>query len=326
VAFLCRLDLATGELRYAGVGNISARVFGGNDPLRLSSKDGVVGYMISTPREGVHRLISRDVLTLSSDGVRDHFDAFEHPDLLRGEAFISTTGYSQAEVLGQNPRVLKSGKTPPEVFTDLWSTITSGRTWRGLLINRKKNGEFFWESAAIAPIINLQHEITHFAAVKEDITERKQAQDALHDALDVISGSIRYASRIQRAVLPPSEDFARIFSNLLHHLEPARRGGRRHLLERALGRRKPLRAGRLHGPRRARRVHDAHLHRGARAHGSGARPAGTAHAPRPPDRAVKPQPAHGGRRFRRRHGAWHMLRGAGRGKDALRGGAVPPLC
>lgn len=86
VAFLARLDLATGELRHTGIGNIVAKVFGGDAPIRLSSKDGVVGYMISTPREGVHRLVPRDVLMLSSDGVRDHFETFEHPDLLRGEA------------------------------------------------------------------------------------------------------------------------------------------------------------------------------------------------------------------------------------------------
>jgi len=86
VAFLGRLDLATGDFRFAGIGNISAKVFGTDDPRRLMSKDGVVGYMMSTPREQILRLIPRDIVMLCSDGVREHFDILEHPGLLRGSA------------------------------------------------------------------------------------------------------------------------------------------------------------------------------------------------------------------------------------------------
>lgn len=92
VAFLARLDIDSGELRYAGVGNICAKVFGGDDPVRLRSKEGVAGYMMPTPREGAVRLLPRDVLVLSSDGLREHFEAFEHPDLLRGDAECVSKG------------------------------------------------------------------------------------------------------------------------------------------------------------------------------------------------------------------------------------------
>jgi PAS domain S-box-containing protein len=94
--------------------------------------------------------------------------------------FSDVTGYTFYEALGQNPRLLQSGQTPPEVYRDLWKTIQSGREWRGEFANRKKNGEIYWEDAVIAPIMTDLDEITHFVAVKEDITKRKQAEEALH--------------------------------------------------------------------------------------------------------------------------------------------------
>jgi PAS domain S-box-containing protein len=86
------------------------------------------------------------------------------------------TGYTVEEAVGRNPNLLKSGKTPPEVYRKLWKTLSSGGEWRGELLNKKKNGEEFWESASISPIKNEEDEITHFVAVKEDITERKRME------------------------------------------------------------------------------------------------------------------------------------------------------
>lgn len=93
--------------------------------------------------------------------------------------FTETTGYTFAEVAGKNPRFLKSDKTPPEVFKELWETITSGKVWRGELINSKKNGDHYIESVSIAPIMDLNGVITNFIAVKEDITERKRAEEKI---------------------------------------------------------------------------------------------------------------------------------------------------
>ena len=86
VAFLGRFELATGLLRYVGIGNIAAKVYGPDDPVSLLSKDGVVGYMMSTPREKSVRLLPRDIVVLCSDGVREHFDLYDHPGLLSGDA------------------------------------------------------------------------------------------------------------------------------------------------------------------------------------------------------------------------------------------------
>lgn len=70
--------------------------------------------------------------------------------------FTELTGYTLDEVRGRNPRFLKSGHTPPEEYARLWRTISSGGEWRGELLNVKKNGELYWESALIAPIKNAQ--------------------------------------------------------------------------------------------------------------------------------------------------------------------------
>ena len=90
--------------------------------------------------------------------------------------FTQLTGYTFEEVIGKNPRILNSGETPLEEYKLLWETITSGREWRGEFHNKKKNDEFYWESASISPIRNSKGDITHFLGVKEDITERKKAE------------------------------------------------------------------------------------------------------------------------------------------------------
>jgi PAS domain S-box-containing protein len=93
--------------------------------------------------------------------------------------FTEVTGYSAEEALGQNPKVLKSDVHPPEYYKELWETISTGKPWYGELCNKKKNGDLFWESASISPVRNANGEITHFVAVKEDITERKKMEEEL---------------------------------------------------------------------------------------------------------------------------------------------------
>jgi PAS domain S-box-containing protein len=91
--------------------------------------------------------------------------------------FTEITGYTLEEVVGQNPRILKSGETSNDEYKELWETIAAGEEWRGVLHNRKKNGELYWEEALISPVRNAEDEITHFLAVKEDITERIRLED-----------------------------------------------------------------------------------------------------------------------------------------------------
>lgn len=94
--------------------------------------------------------------------------------------FTSLTGYTPEEVLGQTPRIMQSGRTAPEVYENLWSTIKSGDHWQGTLLNKKKTGELFWESINISPVLDFNGSITHFTAVKQDITEQKKREELLY--------------------------------------------------------------------------------------------------------------------------------------------------
>ncbi len=95
--------------------------------------------------------------------------------------FSELTGYAPDEVIGRNPRMLKTGLTPPETYKELWSTLLAGREWRGEFCNRKKDGRQYWETASISPVANALGEITHFVAIKEDITDRKLAEERLRE-------------------------------------------------------------------------------------------------------------------------------------------------
>lgn len=90
--------------------------------------------------------------------------------------FIELTGYTLEEAKGQNPRISQSGQTPPERFKELWDTITAGKTWHGEFINKKKNGEIYYELGTISPIKNTEGKITHFVAIKNDISETKRLE------------------------------------------------------------------------------------------------------------------------------------------------------
>jgi len=95
------------------------------------------------------------------------------------EAFLATTGFSRDEVIGQNPRVKRSDKTPPEVFSEMWATISKGDTWKGEFHSRRKDGSDFVELARIAPVKDDGGQITHYVALLEDITEQRKVTEEL---------------------------------------------------------------------------------------------------------------------------------------------------
>jgi PAS domain S-box-containing protein len=92
---------------------------------------------------------------------------------------MELTGYQPEELVGQSPRIFKSGETPSETYGNLWNTLLGGKIWHGTLLNRKKNGGLFWEQASIAPVIDDAGAVTNFVAVKEDISERIQRANEL---------------------------------------------------------------------------------------------------------------------------------------------------
>jgi len=93
--------------------------------------------------------------------------------------FAELTGYTAQEALGKNPRILKSERTPSETYDELWNTLTAGKVWHGRFVNRKKNGELYWEEAAISPVIDSDGKTTHYVAVKEDISRNVIAEEKL---------------------------------------------------------------------------------------------------------------------------------------------------
>lgn len=113
-------------------------------------------------------------------------------------AFSTYTGYSYEEVIGKNPRILKSGKMPPETYEKLWAILAQGNVWQGEIINKRKNGELYWESATISPIKDRCDRTTHYLAIKEDITKRKQAElelQAKNTELEVLNQKLAEAQQ-----------------------------------------------------------------------------------------------------------------------------------
>lgn len=111
-------------------------------------------------------------------------------------AFERVTGYTAAEVVGHNPRVLKSGRQQDGFYKELWGTITSGKTWHGNFENRRKDGTMYWESATISPVFDADGKVCRFIAVKENITERVEAQEALAREHDKLLQVLRAASEV----------------------------------------------------------------------------------------------------------------------------------
>ena len=118
--------------------------------------------------------------------------------------FTECTGYSLQEVLGQNPRVLNARQCPAELYRDLWSTITQGKVWHGEFCNKKKGGEIYWESATITPMTNPNGEITHFLALKEDITEKRALESQLRHA-QKMEGVGQLAAGIAHEINTPTQ-------------------------------------------------------------------------------------------------------------------------
>lgn len=109
-------------------------------------------------------------------------------------AFCETTGFSEEEALGQNPKLIKSGLMTPAYYHDLWETISSGNVWRGELHNKKRDGSLYWEWATITAIKNNKGIITNYIAIKEDITDRKKMQAELIKAKEKAEESDRLKS------------------------------------------------------------------------------------------------------------------------------------
>lgn len=128
-----------------------------------------------------------------------------------------TTGYELRELMGKNPRVLKSGETSPQEYDLLWNRITHGEEWKGLFHNKKKNGELYWESATIAPIKDANGNITHYLGIKEDITEKLKVEQALRESESQLR-SFFDQPLIGHAMTSPTKGWLEVNSSLCNML------------------------------------------------------------------------------------------------------------
>ncbi len=165
------------------------------DQYQMTCKNGTVRTMLVTGRlmRDHYQIAFQDITALrkATEASRRLSLAVEHsPSMIMitdvsgrveyvNPAWEQATGYRLDEVCGEKPQAVRSGFHPPVFYADLWNEILAGRVWRGELCNRRKNGELYWEAAAIAPERDAAGNITHFVSVKEDITERRAMQEQL---------------------------------------------------------------------------------------------------------------------------------------------------
>ena len=149
-----------------------------------------IAYSEALIRNGLELQILCKVLEISPAAivVTDPTGAIEYTN----PAFERATGYTAAEAIGQNPRLLKSGSQGPEVYSKLWQTISSGGTWTGRMHNRRKDGSLYWESAVISPLYDDEGNILHYIAVKENVTLEVEAKNHVHKV--VKASEVRFRS------------------------------------------------------------------------------------------------------------------------------------
>lgn len=146
--------------------------------------------------------------------------------------FSLLTGFAYEEAVGKKTSIVKSGYTPEETYQDMWKTIFAGNAWRGEFLNRKKNGELYWEQSVMAPVLDSEGKILNFIAVKEDITAQKEAETKLRNANTQLEEQLKEIQKLQhtlheqaiRDALTGLHNRRYLYETLDHELARAERG------------------------------------------------------------------------------------------------------
>ena len=150
----------------------------------LKPGDAVARNFLILARNICDRLATQDALRKLSQAVEQSPEAILISNLdaeieYVNQAFLNSTGYLLNEVLGQNSRILQSGQTPRSTYESMWGALKNGQVWHGELINRRKSGEIYYEHAIISPIRQVNGAVTHYLAIKQDVTEKKRISEEL---------------------------------------------------------------------------------------------------------------------------------------------------
>jgi PAS domain S-box-containing protein len=161
-------------------------------------------------RNGLHRY---KTASLQSD---DHWIITDRNGIIRelNPSFERVTGYSESELIGQSPRILKSGKHDAAFYRNMWTTILEGRSYSGIVVNRKKNGELFYEMKTVTPIRDEDGEVTSFLSIGKDVTELKLAQKRLENTAEELARINTRLLASEQALLQHTNILESVFNSM----------------------------------------------------------------------------------------------------------------